>query len=436
MERNIVAGVDLGTTKVCAIIGEIRDNNIIDILGFGRADSEGLTRGIVTNLTKTAESVKEAMDIAINRAGIMVENVNVGVAGEHIKNVKHKNYVTVNNSDREITEDDLKRLELDVRSIKKESDKQILHIIPEEYFVDEQFGVKNPVGMTGSKLEAVNNVIFAQMSYIDNIKRSIERAGYSVLNYILQPLASSFSVLEDSEKDLGVLLIDIGGGTTDIAIFENNSLKYSKVFGIGGRMVTNDIRETLGIVISEAEKIKLDYGYATASAIIRDDVLQLQGVGAKRNTQVHVSLLTQIISARMRELFQFIDMELKNLGFKNRLKAGVVLTGGGSLLKGCTDLAEEVFGIPARIGVPLNLGAGLTREIETPEFATVTGLIRPIPGLTSSSELINYKPRIVEEPIKQQQPVEEEPVEEVKVEKPKVKTPGFFSKMKDLFEQL
>jgi len=263
-----------------------------------------------------------------------------------------------------------------VRTINIPSDRQILHVIPEEFSVDHQGGIENPVGMSGSRLEASNHVVLASVPAIQNIKKSVERAGLKVRDYILQPVASSTSVLDENEMDLGVALIDIGGGTTDIAVFHRKTIKHTKVIGIAGNQVTNDVRESLGVVSNEAEILKKDYGYATDSAIIIDEDILIKGIGARGNTKIPISLLTQIIGLRMKELFMLVDNELRNAGFKNKIKAGIVLTGGGSLLRGITELAEEVFGLPARIGVPLDLGEGLADEIESPEFATVAGLIR------------------------------------------------------------
>jgi cell division protein FtsA len=348
-----------------------------------------LHKGLVANIGKTAEAIKEAISIASNRAGFEISTVNVGVAGEHITSIRHRNYVTI--SGEEINKSDLDRLDADVRTIRIPSDRQILHIIPEEFSVDHQGGIDNPIGMSGSRLEATNHIVLASIPAIQNIKKSVERAGLQVQDYILQPIASSSSVLEENEKDLGVALVDIGGGTTDIAIYHKKAIKHTKVIGVAGNQVTNDIRESLGIVTDEAESLKKDYGYATESAIIRDEDILLKGVGARGNTKIPISLLTQIISLRMRELFVLVDNEIRSAGFKNKIKAGIVLTGGGALLKGCTELAEEVFGLPARIGVPQELGAGLSNEIESPEFATVAGLIKGIPGGKSSEYQILIK---------------------------------------------
>jgi cell division protein FtsA len=384
MRKDIIAGLDLGTTKVCAVIAEKLEDGGFNILGFGVAPSEGLHKGLVANIGKTAEAIKEAVSIACNRAGFEVNTFNLGVAGEHITSMRHRNYVTISSEDREITKADLERLEADVRTIRIPSDRQILHIIPEEFSIDHQNGIVNPIGMSGSRLEATNHIVLASIPAIQNIKKSVERAGLQVKDYILQPIASSSSVLEDSEKDLGVALIDIGGGTTDIAIFNRKAIKHTRVIGVAGNQVTNDIRESLGVVTEEAEKLKKEFGYATENAIIRDEDILIKGIGARGNTKIPVSLLTQIISLRMKELFILVDNEIRSTGFKNTIKAGVVLTGGGSLLKGCSELAEEVFGLPARIGVPQELGEGLSNEIESPEFATVAGLIRGIPGGKSS----------------------------------------------------
>jgi cell division protein FtsA len=385
MKKEIIVGLDLGTTKVCCAIAEkIPESNNINILGFGIAPSEGLHKGLVANIGKTAEAIKTAVSKAQNQAGIEVKEVNVGVAGEHITSIRYRNYITINREEKEILKEDLDRLEADVRTIRIPSDRQILHIIPEEYSVDHQGGIENPLGISGSRLEASNHIVLASIPAIQNIKKSVERAGFRVKDYMLQPIASSASVLEDSEKDLGVALIDVGGGTTDIAVYHKKSIKHTKVIGVAGNQVTNDIRESLGVVTEEAEKLKKDYGYASESAIIKEEDILIKGVGARGNTKIPISLLTQIISLRMRELFTLIDNELRSTGFKNKIKAGIVLTGGGSLLKGCTELAEEVFGLPARIGVPQELGTGLSNEVESPEFATVTGLIKGIPGGKSS----------------------------------------------------
>ncbi len=414
MKRKIIAGLDLGTTKVGAVIAEKLEDKIA-ILGFGVAPSVGLNRGLVANIAKTSEAIKEAMSLASNRADLDVKSVNVGVAGEHITSLRHRNYVTINNEDKEISQADIERLKADVHTIRIPSDRQILHIIPEEFFIDHEGGYHNPIGICGSRLEALNHIVLASIPAIQNIRKSVERAGYTVQNYILQPIASSLSVLDENEQDLGVLLIDIGGGTTDIAVYHEKTIKYTKVIGLAGNQITNDIREALGIVTAEAENLKKEYGYALEEAIIKDEDIYITGVGARGNIKIPVSLLTQIIHVRMKELFTQIDNELKQAGFKNKIKAGIVLTGGGSLLRGISDLSEEVFGIPTRIGVPLELGSGLSDQIESPEFATVAGLIKGVPGTTSSQASLNIKQ---------------------KIKSNKSKLNGFIKKIQEFFDEL
>ncbi|CAG1770620.1 Cell division protein FtsA [uncultured bacterium] len=396
MKNRIIAGLDLGTTKVCAAIAEATPEGVIRILGVGVAPSEGLHKGLVANIGKTADAIRAAVNIASNRAGITIKSVNVGVAGEHITSLRHRNYVNINHPDGEIREEDLERLNQDINTLKIPADRQILHVIPEEFFIDHQGGIESPVGMSGSRLEAVNHIVMAAIPAIQNIRKSVERAGLDIADYMLQPIASSNSVLEENEKDLGVLLIDIGGGTTDIAIIHNKAIKHSKVFGIAGNQVTSDIREALGIITAEAEAIKKRYGNATVAAVMRDETIPLQGIGARGNTSIPVSLLAQIIEYRMRELFSFVDNELKNTGMKSKIKAGVVLTGGGSMLNGCTALVEEVLGLPAKVGVPLSQYTGNFRDIEKPEFATAVGLLQSFNELKNRTKRHEYgKPNVV-----------------------------------------
>lgn len=374
MKRNIVASLDIGTTKTCAIIAERTKDNKLDILGVGVANSEGMTRGTVANILKISDSIKRAVSEAENQAGIKISAVNVGVAGIYINSMRYRNFVLINNEESIIKEADVKKLIDDVRVSRIPSDYFILHIIPEEFLVDGENIVDNPIGVSGKKLEATHHIVLAQKTSTDNLTKAVEKAGLKINKMILQPLASANAVLHREEKELGVCLIDIGGGTTDIAVYVNGAIKHTRVIGIAGSHVTNDIRSFFNIITKQSEKIKIEYGYATPKALVRDFDINVR-VSPVRQVSISLSILTEIIQLRMRELFMMIDNELKSANLKDKINDGFVLTGGGSQLKGCTELAEEVFGKRARIGIPMDLGSGVSRIIENPIFSTAVGLL-------------------------------------------------------------
>lgn len=376
--RNIVVGLDIGTTKVCAIVAEINDSTgATTVLGIGKAPSDGLHRGVVANIEKTVRSIQQAIDQAQQQSGIAIEEVVVGIAGDHIQSFQTTGIISISNPDREISQDDVDRLLDETRKIALPADRKILHVIPQEYIIDGQDGIIEPVGMSGIRMEARVHVVTGLVTAAQNIYRCVERTGLRVRNLVLEPIASSFSVLDEEEKEVGVALVDIGGGTTDIAIFEEGIIRHTAVFGIAGRQVTDDIREGLGIIASQAERIKREYGHAYDKSILSDEVFMIPGVGGRKPMEVTKSLLCQIIQPRMEELLEFAFAELRRSGYANRLSAGVALTGGGSLLRGSEDLASEIFGVPVKIGIPGGLGrSGLAPEVENPQYATGVGLIR------------------------------------------------------------
>lgn len=375
MKKNIIAGLDIGTTKTCAVIAEMGSMNKLDILGFGVSQSDGMHRGTVANINKTSDSIRQAVSIAENQAGLKINAVNIGVAGIHISSMRYRNYVTINNPDREITENDLERLFNDVRMIRIPSDYYILHVIPEEYFIDDQGGIKSPIGMCGTRLEAANHIVLAQNTATTSLSKAVERAGLKVNQMILQPLASANAVLDENEKELGVAMIDIGGGTTDLAVYINGSIRHSKVIGVAGSQVTSDIRSAFNVVTEQAERLKIEYGYASPKAVIKEQDIYIQSGGPRAPIRISVGVLTQVIYLRMKELFMLIDHELKMAKLKDQIRAGIILTGGGSLIKGCEELAIEVFGLPSRIGMPLELGGGLAQKVENPVYSTAVGLL-------------------------------------------------------------
>ena len=391
MKNNIIAGLDIGTTKVCAVIAE-EINGIRVVKGTGVVPSDGMSNGMISNISKMSNAIREAVKIASGEAEVNVSEVNIGIAGEHIRSFRHRHFTTITNPEGEVRQEDLDRLKNDVRKLKSSSELQILHIIPEQYFLDDK-EVQNPIDMLGTKLEAVHHVVLASVPAIANIERAVEKAGYKVKDRILQPLASSIAVLDENEKDLGVALIDIGGGTTDVAVFKNGVIKFSGVVGTAGNAVTNAIRETFSVVSSEAEQIKVNFGYAHQSAIIKPETIMLKGVGARKNRTVDISLICQVINLQMKRIFEMINHQLEQSKIKDKLHAGIVITGGGAMLRGITELAGEVFGIPAKIGLPMNIANDTDKEISKPEFATALGLVEKGKGV-SGEPLVSKKNRI------------------------------------------
>lgn len=375
--RNFVVGLDIGTTKICAIVAEVHEDQTMTVVGIGRAPSDGLNRGVVVNIEKTVNSIREAIDKAQQQSGVAIEEVIVGIAGDHIQSFQTTGIISISNPNREIGRLDVNRLLEETRNIALPADRRILHIIPQDYIIDGQDGIKEPVGMSGIRMEARVHVVTGLVTAAQNIYRCVERVGLRVRDLVLEPIASSYSVLDDEEKEVGVALIDIGGGTTDIAIFEEGIIRHTAVFGIAGRQVTDDIRKGLGILAKEAERVKREYGHTYGPGLSQDDIFMIPGVGGRKPMEFTKSMLCQIIQPRMEELLEFAYAEIRRSGYMERLSAGVVLTGGGSLLRGTEDLASDIFGLPVKIGIPVGCGrGGLAPEIENPQFATGIGLIR------------------------------------------------------------
>ena len=377
-ERQIIVGLDIGTSKVCAIVAarDTDGSGGIHVLGIGHAPSEGLNRGVVVNIEKTVRSIQRAVEQAQQQSGVTIESVSVGIAGDHIQSFPSRGVVTISNADRVVTQHDVNRLLDDSKRVAMPSDRQILHVIPQEYIIDGQDGIFDPVGMSGLRMEANVHIVTGLVTAAQNIYRCVERAGLMVDDIVLEPLASGHSVLDDEEKEVGVALIDIGGGTTDIAIFEDRTIRHTAVVGIAGRMVTDDIRRGLGIIGEQAERIKREYGCALESVILNDEIFMIPGIGGRKPMEISKRTLSQIIQPRMEEILEFAMIELKKSGYLRRLSAGVVLTGGGALLRGATELAQGVLGLPVKIGIPAGFGmSALAPEVESPIYATAVGLV-------------------------------------------------------------
>lgn len=375
MNERIVVGVDIGTTKVCAVVAAVDRLDSIDILGVGVAGSEGLNRGVVVNIDKTVAAVQQALDEASRTAGVEIRSVIVGIAGDHVQSFRMSGVITISPRDREIVADDVQRLIKDTTHVAMPADREILHVIPQEFVVDGQDGVADPVGMSGVRLEGTVHIITGLVSAAKNLYRCIEKAGYQVEDIVLEPLASSCSVLHRDEKEVGVALIDIGGGTTDIAVFEDNTIRHTAVVGIAGNSVTDDIRRGLGVMRDQAEKLKCRFGVALIDMASEEEEITIPGLGGRPDKSIGRSPLAQIIQPRMEEILEIAAIEIKRSGYASNLAAGVVLTGGGSLIPGVDDLASDVLGVEARVGLPMGLAGGMVQEVSDPKYSTAVGLV-------------------------------------------------------------
>jgi cell division protein FtsA len=373
--NRIVVGVDIGTTKICAVVAGADEHHRVNILGVGVAESDGLNRGVVVNIDKTVEAVKRAVREAERHAAAETRSVVVGIAGDHIQSFQSRGVITVSGRDGEVTPADVKRLLEDTRHVAMPADREILHVIPQEFIVDGQDGVADPVGMSGVRLEANVHIITGLVSAAKNVYRCIQKAGYEVADIVLEPLASSRAVLHGDEREVGVALIDIGGGTTDIAVFEDQTIRHTAVVAVAGNKVTDDIRKGLGILHDQAERLKRQFGAAMVDLVEGDQEITIPGIGGRPEKSIGQSTLAQIIQPRMEEVLEIVGIEIKRSGYGRHLSAGVVLTGGGALIPGTAELAAEVLGLDARIGRPIGLAGGLVEEVSNPQFSTAVGLV-------------------------------------------------------------
>ncbi len=373
----VVVGLDIGTTKVCAIVAAPDDRTqTLTVLGVGTAENTGLARGIVVNLDKTVQAIEQAIEQAETTSGVPINRVVVGIAGDHIQSFQSRSAVAISGAGHEISRSDIDRLLDDARMIALPSDRVILHLFPQDYILDGQDGIIDPIGMSGVRLEANIHVVTGARSAVENLHRCIERAGLSVQDIILQPVASSMAVLDSAEREVGVALIDIGGGTTDIAIFEDGVIRHTSMFAIAGNKVTDDIKKGLGIVHAQAEQIKITYGHAIQESILDDEVFMIPGINGRKPIEVSKSILCQIIQPRMEEIFEFAFAEIRRSGYARSLSAGIVLTGGCAQIRGAADLAERIFGMPVKVGVPMmGISGGFAPEVQSPMYATAVGLV-------------------------------------------------------------
>ena len=372
----IVVGLDIGTTKIACLVGRKTEHGKIEILGVGKAPSLGVTRGVVSNIEKTVQSIRAAVEEAEAKSGIEINVVNVGIAGQHIKSLQHRGMITRDTIDEEISQKDVDELIDDMYKLVMMPGEEIIHVLPQEYIVDREPGIKDPIGMSGVQLEANFHIITGQIAAAKNIFKCVNKAGLEVAELILEPLASSSAVLSEEEKEAGVALIDIGGGTTDIAIFHDGIIRHTAVIPFGGNVITEDIKEGCTIMHRQAELLKTKFGAALPQATQDNEIVCIPGLRGRDPKEISVKNLANIISARMSEIIEHIYFEIKNSGFDKKLIGGIVVTGGGSQLKHINQLMEFTTGIDSRVGYPNeHLSANTKINVTSPLFATGVGLV-------------------------------------------------------------
>jgi cell division protein FtsA len=374
--EKIVVGLDIGTTKICAIVGRKNEFGKLEVLGMGKAESEGVIKGIVVNIDKTVMAIERAVKEASDMSGIDVGVVNVGIAGQHIRSSIHHNSLLRDSKDGEITIEDVGRLTEDMYRMVVPSGSEIIHVMPQDYTVDYEEGIKDPVGMSGVRLEADFHVITAQTSAINNINKCVRRGGLEIEDLILEPLSSSLAVLSEEEKEAGVCLIDIGGGTTDVAIFYDNIIRHTAVIPFGGNILTTDIQHGLQVMSKQAEQLKTRFGKAISEEASPNEIVSIPGIRNRTAKEISVKNLANIIQARMEEIIEMVHTEIINSGFENRLAGGIVITGGGSQLSNLKQLVEYMTGMDTRVGYPNeHLGKSKIEAVKSPMYATAVGLV-------------------------------------------------------------
>ncbi|AMM52649.1 cell division protein FtsA [Rufibacter sp. DG15C] len=378
MQNNdkIVVGLDIGTTKICALVGRKNEYGKLEILGMGKAVSEGVVRGMVSNIDKTVDAIKKAIRQAEEQSGIDIKVVNVGIAGQHIKSLQHNGSITRTSTDSEITVEDINRLTNDMYRLVTPPGSEIIHVMPQDYKVDYEDGIMDPVGMSGVRLEGNFHIITAQSNAIHNINKCVNRAGLEIEQLILEPLASCMSVLSDEEREAGVALIDIGGGTTDLAIFKDNIIRHTTVLPFGGNIITSDIKQGCMVMQNQAEQLKVRFGKAIADEASDNEIVSIPGLRDRTPKEISLKNLAYIIEARMEEIVELVYSEIVRSGYANQLAAGIVITGGGAQLQNLVQLVEYLTGLDARLGYPNeHLGKSKIDSVKSPMYATTVGLV-------------------------------------------------------------
>ena len=378
----IVVGLDIGTTKICAIVGRRSKNGKIEVLGIGKAESAGVTRGMVSNIDKTVQGIAQAVEIAGAQSNVEIRVVNVGIAGQHIKSLQHRGLITRKETQSEISRRDIEKLIEDMYNLVMPPGEEIIHVLPQEFTVDGEPGIKDPIGMAGVRLEANFHIISGQVTAIKNIVKCVNKTGLESQELILEPLASSEAVLSDEEKEAGVVLVDIGGGTTDVAIFHEGIIRHTAVIPFGGNSITEDIREGCSVMRNIAEQLKIRFGSALADENKENEIVCVPGLRGREPKEISVKNLAFVIQARMEEIIEHVYYEIKSSGYEKKLIAGIVITGGGAQLKHLAQLVEFVTGLDCRVGFPNEhlakdevLPKNVYEDMQSPTYATGIGLL-------------------------------------------------------------
>lgn len=373
---NIIVGLDIGTTKIAAIVGRRADHGKIEILGYGKTESIGVKRGVVSNIENTVQSIRKAVDEAEQKSDAEIKYVNVGIAGQHIKSLQHRGSLIRENNEDEISQKDIDSLLNSMYNLNMSPGDEIIDVIPQEYIIDNEQGIRYPIGMLGNSLEANFHIIIGQTTAAKNIYKCVKKAGLEVVDLILEPIASSNAVLSDEEKEAGVVLVDIGGGTTDLAIFQDGIIRHTAVIPLGGDILTEDVKEGCSIIRKHAEELKVKFGSALANENKDEEIVAIPGLRGRPPKEISLKNLASIIQARMEEIIEHIYYEIKNSGFEKKLIAGIVLTGGGALLRHIAQLTEFMTGMDTRIGLPNeHLDPNTPDEMGSPMYATGIGLV-------------------------------------------------------------
>lgn len=424
--EEIVVGLDIGTTKICTIVGRKNEHGKIDILGYGKTESLGVNRGVVVNILHTIDSIKRSVQEASEKSNVDIMEVYVGIAGQHIKSLQHRGMRTRNTMDDEIDQKDIDAIIEDMYKLAMPPGERIIHVIPQEYIIDNEQGIKNPIGMAGIRLEANCHIITGQVTAAKNIYKCVDKAGLKTSELFLEPLASSEAVLTEEEKEAGVALVDIGGGTTDIAIFQDGIIRHTAVIPFGGNVITEDIKLGCSIIRNQAELLKIKFGSALASENLENEIVSIPGLKGRDPREISVRNLANIIQARMEEIIELVYAEIKASGYEKKLIAGIVITGGGAQLRHIVQLVEFITGMDTRIGYPNEHLAKGSDELKSPLFATGVGLvIKGFHDLEKKKKVANI----------QQETIAEDRKGKIKVKQPEQPQRSFLSMLSDMFKE-